>query len=220
MLAVWAPEAVGLNVTVIVQLPPAVKVLQVLVSLKYAESGPAIATARKLALALPVLLRVRVWDELVVPIAWLAKLSALEEKARAGAAPVPDSAALTVGAETQLPPGLSVTQMLAVRAPEAVGVNVTVIAQLPPAAKLLQVLVSLKSAELVPATATTRKLALTLPVLLKVRVWDELVVPTAWFAKLSALGERARAGAAAMPTRLTAWGLPGALSEILSVAAW
>jgi hypothetical protein len=44
-----------------------------------------------------------------------------------------------------------------------------------------------------------------------------LVVPTGWFPKERLVGERPSTGAVPVPERLTFWGLPEALSEMLRV---
>jgi hypothetical protein len=82
-----------------------------------------------LKLAFPVLLRVTVWAALVVPRDWLPKARLVAARLTAGPVPVP--VRLTV---CGLPVALSVMLTEAVRLPEAVGVNVTLIVQLPPAA--------------------------------------------------------------------------------------
>ena len=43
-------------------------------------------------------------------------------------------------------------------------------------------------------------------------------MPTAWLAKVRLVGEMLTAGAVPVPERLTLWGLPVALSEMLSEA--
>jgi hypothetical protein len=68
---------------------------------------------------------------------------------------------------------------LALRLPEAVGLNVTVMVQLAPAARLLgQVLVWAKSAALVPVMAILVMLSALVPVLVRVTACPVLVVPT------------------------------------------
>jgi hypothetical protein len=58
-------------------------------------------------------------------------------------------------------------------------------------------------------------LSVVLPGLLMVTVWAALVVLTGWLAKVSVVGERLTAGATPVPVRLTACGLPLALSAML-----
>ena len=57
-----------------------------------------------------------------------------------------------------------------------------------------------------------------LPVLLKVAVSTPLVVPTDWFPKERLVGERPSIGAVPVPERATDWGLPAALSVMLTEA--
>ena len=74
---------------------------------------------------------------------------------------------------------LSATLTLAVRAPVAVGVNVTVIAQFAPVARLLpQVFVWLKSPLLVPVTVMPVMLNAAVPAFDSVTDWVVLLVPT------------------------------------------
>jgi hypothetical protein len=69
----------------------------------------------------------------------------------------------------------------AVRVPEPVGVNVTVIVQLPPAAtELPQVLVAEKSPAFVPVTPILVMVKAMFPVLFRVKVWPPLGDPTDW----------------------------------------
>ena len=101
-----------------------------------------------------------------------------------------------------LPLALSVTVSVAVRAPEAAGVNRMAIVQLPPAAtEELQVSASVKSVGSAPVKAILEMLRLALPVLLRVTVCEEVVMSTASFPKdrleeerlAEALGARPRA---------------------------
>jgi len=99
-------------------------------------------------LALPVFVRVTVCPCAEVPTNWLPKVRVVEERPTAGAVPVP----VRVNS-WGLPAALSVKTMLAVRLPEVLGVNVALIVQLAPCAREVpQVLVSVKSPELVPDT--------------------------------------------------------------------
>jgi hypothetical protein len=56
-----------------------------------------------------------------------------------------------------------------------------------------------------------------LPVFFKVTVCVALVVRVGWFPNETLAGERLTTGAAPVPVRLTLWGLPEALSEMLRV---
>src|SRR5437764_13284601 len=88
---------------------------------------------RNVSVELPVLVRLEDCTALVVPTAWLANVNEAGERPTTGPpdveAPVPVRVAVC-----GLPVALSVTATVAVRVPEAAGVNVTLIAQLAPAA--------------------------------------------------------------------------------------
>ena len=122
-----------------------------------------------------------------------------------------------------LPLALSAMLSAAVRAPLAEGVNITVILQLAPApTEVPQVLAWVKSLALAPVTARLVTLKTALPLLVSVTVCAALVVPTDWLAKARLAGERLTPAAAVLapvPERPTVWGLPLALSAMLSVAA-
>ena len=136
--AVRAPAAVGVNATLIVQLPPAAtEPPHVLLT----EKSPAFAPVRLMPLMLklvfPVLSRVVLCAALVVPTFWLLKLRLDGVRLTDEAPPVP--VRLTV---CGLPAALSEMLTAAVRAPATVGVNVTLIVQLPPGTTALpQVLI-------------------------------------------------------------------------------
>ena len=70
--------------------------------------------------ALPVLPRVTVLAALLVPTGWFPNVREVGDRTAAGAMPVP-----VRGTVCGLPVALSATLMLAVRVPDAVGVNVT-----------------------------------------------------------------------------------------------
>jgi hypothetical protein len=57
-----------------------------------------------------------------------------------------------------------------------------------------------------------------LPELVRVTVCAELVVSTAWLEKVRLVGETLATGAVPVPVKLTVWGLPLALSAMLSAA--
>jgi len=90
---------------------------------------PVIATLVMVNAAVPLLVRVTVWAELVVPRDWLPNATLVGERLTAGAVPVPER--LTV---CGLLGALSVKESEAVRLPVAVGVKVTLTVQLAPAA--------------------------------------------------------------------------------------
>ncbi len=130
--------------------------------------------------------------------------------------PVPDR--LTV---CGLPVALSEIASAAVRDPLAAGVKDTTIVQLAPAAtELPQLLFWTKSLALVPVKARLVILKVAVPVLVRVTHWDVLVTSTGWLEKARLVGERVAGPVAAVPVpeRLTVWGLPLALSAMLSEA--
>lgn len=106
----------------------------------------------------------------------------------------------------------------AVRLPLAEGVNITTIGQWPPGAtELPQVLAWAKLLALVPVNAMLVRLKAALPVLLRVTALTALVMSTGSLPKARVVGERLTTGAMPVPERLTVWGLPVALSEMLNV---
>jgi hypothetical protein len=117
---------------------------------------------------------------------------------------------------------LLVTTTEAVRAPAADGLKVIVTWQLAPTARLLGQLslVGVKSPLLVPVIVPLASVSAAAPLLVNVSVSGALVVPTAWFPNDSGLGVIVRTGPPATPdpVRLTVWGLPVALSVMLTDA--
>ena len=120
------PLAAGVNVTAIVQVVLAARVvLQVVFWLKSAELVPVNPMLAMLRIALPVLLRVKLSGELAVASGWLEKLKLEGERPPSGAPPVPVK--LTVWG---LFVALSVKVKVAARLPAVVGTNVMVTVQL------------------------------------------------------------------------------------------
>ena len=146
-VAVRVPVAVGVKVTLIVQLaPPATELPQLLVWAKSPALVPARATLVTLKLALPVFVRVTGWAELLVPKGWLAKVKVKVESAAAEDVPVP--ARLTIWG---LLLALLVSVNAAVRVPAPDGRKVTRIVHWAPAATVPpQLSLSLKSPALAP----------------------------------------------------------------------
>ena len=131
-----------------------------------------------------------------MPTFWLLKVTVVG--ARLGSpAPVPERVAVC-----GLFVALSVSVSDALRAPAALGVNVTLMAQVAPAATLApQVFVCAKSVALVPVKPTVVMLNAVLCELVSVTAWAALVVPTFWLPKVSEVGERL-GGAVPVPVRL------------------
>src|SRR5512146_843544 len=118
-----------------------------------------------------------------------------------------------------LPLALSLMLTEAVRVPVAVGVKVTLMVQLPLAAtELPQVFVWAKSPELVPASEMPLIVRVLLPMLVRVTFWAVLLVPTAWLVKVRLAGDSVTVELTPVPVRLTVWGLPVALSAMLTEA--
>ncbi len=109
----------------------------------------------------------------------------------------------------------------AVHAPAAESVNITAIVQLAPAAtEPPQVSVSAKSLALVPVKARLVILKVALPVLVRMMVCAELVTSSGWLPKARLVDERLITVAllVPVPVRLTVWGLPMALSVMVTDA--
>lgn len=217
--AVLDPEAVGAKVTRTEQFAPAARLKpQVLVWAKSPLLVPAIEMLPIDNCPVPLLVRVTDWAELVVPTICPEKISPVGESVTIGlrgTMPVPVSANVC-----GLPEALSVTDNVPVRAPTALGVNVTLMVQLVPAARLMpQVSVSAKS----PVAVMLVMLADPLPVLVAVATWTALVIPTVSLPKASRVGDKLTRGAlkggvVPVPDKVTNSGLLAALSENWSEA--
>src|SRR5437588_148345 len=127
---VRAPEAAGVKVTLMVQFPPAAKVAgfmeHELALVLVAAKSPEDANELIVKAAAPVFVSVTVIGALVVASSWL-PMSRL-------VGPKPPRSTLfpyTTLFRSGLPPALSATDSVPVRAPEAVGVKVTLIVQVP-----------------------------------------------------------------------------------------
>jgi hypothetical protein len=95
-----------------------------------------------------------------------------------------------------LPAALSEMLSTAVRVPDAVGLNVTLMLQLAPAAKELpQVCVWAKSAALIPTIAMAVMVRLAVPVFLSATIFALLVVSIACVGNVRLVGDRATIGA-------------------------
>src|SRR5208283_3468203 len=204
------PMAVGVNVTLIVQVPfAATELPHVLVSPK----SPGLAPVNKMLVmdraAFPVLFRVTTWaGVLVVPTVWLLKSKLVAVRLTVGPRPVP--VRLT---DCWLPATLLLLSVMvreATRLPEAAGVNVTLIVQLLFAvSELPHVVVSEKSPGLVPVNPMLLMVRATFPVLLSVTVWAALGVPTLLVNGLVVVTPAM--GALSVPVRFTDCVLPATL---------
>ena len=105
----------------------------------------------------------------------------------------------------------SVIRSVALRVPLALGANLTLMVQLLPEAWLVpQVLVCVKSAELVPVNEMELMVRVAGPTFVRVTVWAALVVPTVWAEKLKLVGLKVTI--VPVPLSATVCGLPKALS--------
>lgn len=167
------PEVVGVNVTLILQLEPALKLEPQL--LVWAKS-PVAAMPEILRAPVPPFDNVTTCAELVVLTAWLPKVKLLCDRLAAGTpTPVPDSATECQGwlKISELVPSMVNVPL---REPVAVGVNVTLMVQLAPTAKDAgQLLVWEKSPLALMVTPVTADKP---TALLNVIVLAALVVPT------------------------------------------
>src|SRR5437868_6644289 len=204
---VRAPEAVGVKVTLMVQCAQAAKVAglvgQALAPVLVAAKSPEAANELIVKAAVPVFVSVTVIGALVVASGWLPKPRLVGANPTAGR-----SEERRGGKVCGLPLASSVTNSVPVRAPEAVGVKVTLIEQLAPAAKvaglvgqaLAPVLVAAKS----PEAAKEVIVKAAVPVLVSVTVTDALMVASGWLPKPRLVGANPTAGAVPplmLPTR-------------------
>src|SRR5437016_5277975 len=132
---VRAPEAVGVKVTLMVQVPLAANVAGPTENypLSLHDALPILEAANELIVkaAAPVFVSVTVIGALVVASSWLPKSRPVGANPTPGAVPFPLRENIC-----GLPPASSASDSVPVRAPEAVGVKVTLMVQVPPAAKV------------------------------------------------------------------------------------
>jgi hypothetical protein len=213
--AVRLPPAVGVNVTLSVQLLlAATEPAHVVVSAKSPGLAPVNAMLLMARAALPVFCSVKVWAALVVPRLRLLKVRLVVVTLATGALPVP--VRFTV---CGLPWALSVMLTAAVRLPMAAGVNVTLIVQLPFTATVLpHVLVTVKSLGFAPVVPMLVMAKLRFPVLERVTGCAALVVPRFWLGKVRVPGEKLTAAPLPVPVRTTVCGLLARLSAMLIAA--
>ena len=175
--------------------------------------SPVVAMVEIRSSALPEFVMVTVCAGLVVPTGRSAKVRLVGATVAHGAKmPVPLSA--MVCGEM---PASSVIVTKAKRIPAAAGVNLTLIAQLLPArTNAPQLLLCAKSAAFTPVTAMPAMFNVAVPVFDKTTVCGSLVVGTAWLAKVRLVGARLTTGTTPVPDNETVWGLPAALSAMVS----
>jgi hypothetical protein len=152
----------------------------------------------------PLLFTETVCAALVVPTSWPANVKLEGERPARGPTPVP--ARLTVRGLFQ---ALSVTVMVPVRLPIAVGVKVTEMLQVAPGLTEPQSSVSAKS----PLAATLVTFSTEAPLFVTITVSAALAVVTSCSAKVTLEGEGASPGPLKpVPLKATNWGDPSAVS--------
>src|SRR5438105_592416 len=217
---VRAPEAVGVKVTLMVQFAPAAKVAglvgQALAPVLVAAKSPEAANELIVKAAAPVFVKIGRASWRVTASNWLPKSRLVGANPTTGAVPFPLSIMIC-----GLPPALSATDSVPVRAPEAVGVKVTLMVQFPPAAKvagfmgqeLAPVLVAAKS----PEAANELIVKAAAPVFVSVSVIGALVVASSRFSPTRRSSDLPTTGAVPFPLSIMICGLPPALSATDSV---
>lgn len=210
-VALRVPLAVGVKVTLIVQLAPAPsEEPQVLVWAKSPGLVPVMVMPVMLMEVVPTFFIVTVFAALLWPIAVVGKFSTAGISETT--VPVPVSEAVCV-------PSLSVTLTEAVRVPDPMGLNVTVMAHvIPPPSEVGQVLVCEKSAAFGPVIVMLLIVTAVVPVFLTVIFCGLLAAPTSCVVNVRLLGVRVTPPALVpLPVRLTVCGLLLALSAMLTV---
>src|SRR5207248_2870771 len=166
-----------------VQFPPAAKAVglvgQALAPVLVAAKSPEAANELIVKAAAPVFVSVTVIGALVVASSWLRSEERRVGKERPGAVPFPLRENIC-----GLPPASSASDSVPVRAPEGVGVKVTLMVQVTPAANvaglvgqaLAPVLVAAKS----PEAANELIVKAAAPVFVSVTVIGALVVASSW----------------------------------------
>src|SRR5947209_4482837 len=174
-----------------VQFAPAAKVAglvgQALAPVLVAAKSLEAANELIVKAAVPVFVSVTVIGVLVVASSWLPKSRLVGANPTPGAVPFPLRENIC-----GLPPASSASDSVPVRAPEAVGVKVTMMVQFPPAAKvaglvgpaLAPVLVAAKS----PEAANELIVKAAAPVFVSVTVIGALVVASGWLPKSRLVG--------------------------------
>jgi len=209
--------AVGRNETSIRHVDPALRLVpHVVVRMKSAGLAPSIVMPVIDSDVVPVFRKVTRWEELVVPINRVAKVSDVGERVADGAVmPVPDS-----GTVRGLPVPLSVMVSVALLVPVEVGAKVTdIVHDAPAASDGPQRLASENWPGLVPPSAAPLIVSVVEPPLVRVTTRGALAVLTAWFPNASDVGETVTGPLLLpLPESGTVCGLPGALLAMLSVA--
>src|SRR5256884_573721 len=217
---VRGPEGGGVKVTLMVQFAPAAKVAglvgQAIAPVLVAAKSPEAANELIVKAAVPVFVSVTVIGALVVASSWLPKSRLV------GANPTPGAIGRPLCGEIGgIPPALAVLKRDPVRAPEAVGVKVTLMVQFAPAAKVAGLVGQALAPVLVAAKALEAANELigeaAAPVFVSVTVIGALVVASSWLPKSRLVGANPTPGAVPFPLRENICGLPPASSASDSV---
>ena len=222
--AIRVPVAVGLNVTLMMQLDVgpvpvgsvAGSVPQVFVCAKSPACAPAMPIALIVSGPVPVLVSVAVLTPLVVDTFWLPKSSAAGARLTMGAVPLPLS-----GIVCGLPVAESAMDSVAdFSSAGTFGLNVTLMVQLAPGARVVTPpqVVAVKEGIFVPVIVIELIVSAPVPVFFNVTGLLGLVVPTNWSPKSSAVGARFAAGAVPLPVSATVCGTLAAEWLIVIVA--
>lgn len=195
--ALREPAAEGVNVTIMVQLPPAPTPLpQLFVWAKSPAFAPLSAILDIFREVLPVFVRVTLCAALVVPVLSWVNVRLLGARPTTGWSPVP-LRLIVCG----LPLALSLMVSEALRDPAAAGVNVTLMVQLVSAPTLLpQLLDCAKSPEFVPLRAMLDMLSDALPVFESVTICGALVEPMFCWPNARLADEMLTAGEKPLPS--------------------
>ena len=190
--AVLLPSAVGVKVTLMLQVPLGARdEPHVLFSPKSPTLAPATLMELKFTGLKPVFETVMDCPALVFPTGSLPNPSVGTESCTTASPPLPESETLC-----GVPGALSVKEREALRVPFAVGAKLILIWQLAATATLpWQLLVSRKSPEFVPVIATFDKFSGPVPLFVSVRLCGELVVPSGCAANVRLAFERTASGA-------------------------
>src|SRR5205807_2506166 len=217
---VRAPEAVGVKVTFPTRRSSDLKVAglvgQALAPVLVAAKSPEAANELIVKAAAPVFVSVTVIGAKVVASIWLQKSRLVGTKPTPGPVPFPLSVMIC-----GLPPALSATDSVPVRAPKDAGLKVTLIVQFPlpsfPARLSSELLAPVLVAAKSPEAANELIVKAAAPVFVSVTVIGAKVVASIWLQKSRLVGTKPTPGPVPFPLSVMICGLPPALSATDSV---
>src|SRR2546429_38659 len=217
---VRAPEAVGVKVTLMVQFAPAATaaglVGQALAPVLVAANSLKAAEASIINAVAPLFVRVTAIGVLVFAGGWLPVPGLVGANPTAGAVPFPLSVMIC-----GLPPALSASDSVPVRAPEAGSVKDTSVLQVPLPAKgpllLGQELAPLLVAKNSPEAANGLIFKAAVLLFLRIPLPPRSALFPYWTLFRSLVGANPTTGAVPFPLSIMIWGLPPALSATDSV---